>query len=128
MDMSGKTCVVTGATSGIGRATIGALNRAGARLVLVARSAEKAEQTRKELLAEFAILENYEERMRHDLFARMDVLMCHTTDQIEQAFGKDREARQTRRGSDRVRGLGLAAMVLVCFGLSFAMNCSSQSR
>ena len=83
---------------------------------------------RKELLAEFAILENYEERMRHDLFARMDVLMCHTTDQIEQAFGKDREARQTRRGSDRVRGLGLAAMVLVCFGLSFAMNWNMSSK
>jgi CheY-like chemotaxis protein len=83
---------------------------------------------RKELLAEFAILENYEERMRHDLFARMDVLMCHTTDQIQQAFGKDREARQTRRGSDRVRGLGLAAMVLVCFGLSFAMNWNMSSK
>jgi CheY-like chemotaxis protein len=83
---------------------------------------------RKELLAEFAILENYEERMRHDLFARMDVLMGHTTDQIEQAFGKDREARHTRRGSDRVRGLGLAAMVLVCFGLSFAMNWNMSSK
>lgn len=83
---------------------------------------------RKELLAEFAILENYEERMRHDLFARMDVLMCHTTDQIEQAFGKDREARRTRRGNDRVRGLGLAAMVLVCFGLSFAMNWNMSSK
>jgi len=54
--------------------------------------------------------------------------MGHTTDQIEQAFGKDREARHTRRGSDRVRGLGLAAMVLVCFGLSFAMNWNMSSK
>jgi len=52
MDMTGRTCIVTGATSGIGRATVGALNSAGARLVLVARNAEKAELTRKELLAE----------------------------------------------------------------------------
>ncbi len=52
MDMNGRTCIVTGATSGIGRATVGALNHAGARLVLVARNAEKAELTRKELLAE----------------------------------------------------------------------------
>jgi NAD(P)-dependent dehydrogenase (short-subunit alcohol dehydrogenase family) len=52
MDMQGRTCIVTGATSGIGRATATALNRAGARLVLVARNAEKAEQARRELLAE----------------------------------------------------------------------------
>ncbi len=50
--MSGKTCVVTGATSGIGRATVDALSRAGARLALVARSTEKADQVRAELLAD----------------------------------------------------------------------------
>jgi NAD(P)-dependent dehydrogenase (short-subunit alcohol dehydrogenase family) len=47
--MTGRTCIITGATSGIGRATAEALCRAGARLVLVARNAEKAEQTRSEL-------------------------------------------------------------------------------
>jgi len=52
MDMTGQTCIVTGATSGIGRATVDVLNRGGARLILVARNAAKAEQTRKELLAD----------------------------------------------------------------------------
>ena len=41
--MQGRTCVVTGATSGIGFETAQALLRRGARLVLVARSRGKAE-------------------------------------------------------------------------------------
>ncbi len=39
--MTGKTCLVTGATSGIGRATALKLARAGARVVIVGRSAER---------------------------------------------------------------------------------------
>lgn len=39
--MTGKTCLVTGATSGIGRATALELARAGARVVIVGRSAER---------------------------------------------------------------------------------------
>src|SRR5262245_50825182 len=35
--LEGRTCVITGATSGIGRATAIALNRAGANLILTGR-------------------------------------------------------------------------------------------
>jgi short-subunit dehydrogenase len=42
--MNGEICVVTGATSGIGRATAIGLARKGARVVLVARSQAKATQ------------------------------------------------------------------------------------
>lgn len=43
--MEGRTCVVTGATSGIGRATALALGRMGARVALVARDPARAAET-----------------------------------------------------------------------------------
>jgi len=43
--MAGRTCVVTGATSGIGRATALALGGMGARMALVARDAARAAET-----------------------------------------------------------------------------------
>ena len=45
----GKTCIVTGATSGLGRACAEQLAREGARLRLVCRNPEKADQTREEI-------------------------------------------------------------------------------
>jgi NAD(P)-dependent dehydrogenase (short-subunit alcohol dehydrogenase family) len=41
--MAGKTCVITGATSGIGRAAAEALAAMGARIVMVARDAQRGE-------------------------------------------------------------------------------------
>jgi NAD(P)-dependent dehydrogenase (short-subunit alcohol dehydrogenase family) len=40
-EMQGKVCLVTGATSGIGLATVGELARRGARILLVARNEQK---------------------------------------------------------------------------------------
>ncbi len=49
--MNGEVCVVTGATSGIGKATAAALARMGAEVVLVGRDRGRGEVTAKELAA-----------------------------------------------------------------------------
>src|SRR5947209_4373977 len=46
-----KTVVITGTTSGIGRATALALSRQGARLLLVARNPQRAAETEREIKA-----------------------------------------------------------------------------
>ena len=48
-DVKGKTIVATGATSGIGACAVEALAKQGARIVFVARDAERAEATRSRL-------------------------------------------------------------------------------
>jgi NAD(P)-dependent dehydrogenase (short-subunit alcohol dehydrogenase family) len=50
--LNGRTCMITGASSGIGRATALALARMGARLVLVCRSRERGEETIAEIGAQ----------------------------------------------------------------------------
>jgi retinol dehydrogenase 12 len=49
--MNGKVCVVTGATSGIGKATAIALARQGAQVVLVGRDRGRSEATQEEVAA-----------------------------------------------------------------------------
>ena len=46
-DLAGKTCLVTGASAGIGLAAARALARLGARVVMAVRSAEKGERARR---------------------------------------------------------------------------------
>jgi NAD(P)-dependent dehydrogenase (short-subunit alcohol dehydrogenase family) len=48
-DLSGKTCLVTGANAGIGKAVARELARLGARVVMACRNAEKAEAARREI-------------------------------------------------------------------------------
>ena len=47
--IKGKTVMITGASSGIGRATALRVGAAGGRVILVARTAEKLEQTKQEI-------------------------------------------------------------------------------
>jgi NAD(P)-dependent dehydrogenase (short-subunit alcohol dehydrogenase family) len=49
-DLTGKTCLVTGASAGIGLATARALARLGAHVVMAVRSPEKGERARREVM------------------------------------------------------------------------------
>ena len=53
--MSGKVCVVSGSTSGVGLSAVRRLARGGAHIVLVCRNREKAETVRRELVAEHGV-------------------------------------------------------------------------
>ena len=50
--MTGKTVLITGATAGIGRVTARQLAAAGARVIVIARNREKAEETRSWITAQ----------------------------------------------------------------------------
>ena len=49
-DMTGKTCIVTGSNSGIGKQTALILAKRGAKVVMVVRNPERGEQARREII------------------------------------------------------------------------------
>ncbi len=71
-----------------------------------------------DLLAEFAILERYEERMRRDLFARVDALTKHATDRVDRAFAERRSEREYERRGGARRWWAMAATIVMAFALS----------
>jgi NAD(P)-dependent dehydrogenase (short-subunit alcohol dehydrogenase family) len=83
-DLSGKTCLVTGASAGIGRAAARALAGLGARVVMAVRDPEKGARARREILEAFPAAEA--EVLRVDL-ARQDSI---------RAFARDVLARHPR--------------------------------
>jgi retinol dehydrogenase-13 len=53
--MTGKVCIVSGSTSGVGLAAVRRLARGGAHIVMLCRNHEKAEGVRRELQAQYAV-------------------------------------------------------------------------
>jgi NAD(P)-dependent dehydrogenase (short-subunit alcohol dehydrogenase family) len=112
--MTGKTCVITGANTGIGKAAAESLAALGARIVMVCRNPEKAERARSDIASAaersgrggsvelfIADLSSQAEvrRVAHDILAahpKLDVLVNNaglalnrrqlTVDGIEQTF------------------------------------------
>lgn len=73
-----------------------------------------------ELLAEFAILERYEERMRRDLFARADALTRHATGRIDHALDVHRAENRRRHRHSVLGGWAFAATILLGIVLNLA--------
>ena len=86
MSLNGKVAIVTGASSGIGRATALALAREGVQQVLTARSVEKLEALSKELTAESMVVPADMTSPEHinqvvqrtvERFGRLDILLAN---------------------------------------------------
>jgi NAD(P)-dependent dehydrogenase (short-subunit alcohol dehydrogenase family) len=70
-DLTGRVCMVTGATSGIGRAAAAELAQMGAELILVARDAQRGEQAVAEIAGQSG--NRHVELMRADLSSQAQV-------------------------------------------------------
>lgn len=140
--MQGRVCLVTGATSGIGKATALGLARQGARVILVARNQAKGEATRQEiqtvsgnsavdlLLADLAsqasvhqlaatVIERYPQL--HVLVNNAGVFMLkrrETVDGLEMTFAVNHLAPflLTQLLLDRLKASAPARVVNVCSG------------
>lgn len=82
VDLRGRRCLVSGASSGIGRATAGQLARLGAEVWLLCRSETRGCRTERELRAETGSDAIH--------FARLDVSQCDDVRAFAAAFEPDR--------------------------------------
>jgi CheY-like chemotaxis protein len=86
------------------------------------------EKLRRDLLAEFAILERYEERMRRELFTRVEVLTKRSVDRLARSVHDIRPERN-RRSTDRLRPwFAIAASILVAIGISLTIAQGVERR
>jgi NAD(P)-dependent dehydrogenase (short-subunit alcohol dehydrogenase family) len=84
--MKGKTCVITGATSGIGLATAARLGALGSRLVLVGRNRNKGESVLARLracLPGVAVEMHYADLSRPDELLQVADALLATTSRID---------------------------------------------
>lgn len=84
--MRGKTCVITGATSGIGLETAKRLGALGARLVLVGRDRSKGQAAIARLRAEvpnIAVEMHYADLLRPDEIRRLTEVLLDTAARID---------------------------------------------
>jgi CheY-like chemotaxis protein len=96
----------------------------GSSLAALSQVTETIEQTiekrnaelRQGLLAEFAILERYEERMRADLFANVDTMARRGIERIDRAFAEMRRETQGQRRRVKRNAWALAALLVLVLG------------
>ncbi len=134
-DMKGKRCLVTGATSGIGRLTAEALAAAGAEVILVGRDPEKTEKVRAEiaaatgsaevgvLIADMASLESIRAfgAAFHERYDRLDVL-------VNNAGGYNASRQETADGFELTFGVNHLGYFLTTLLLLPALRAASDAR
>lgn len=86
------------------------------------------EKLRRDLLAEFAILERYEERMRRELFTRVEVLTKRSVDRLTQS-AREIRPEKNRRSTDWLRPwYAIAASIVVAVGISLTIAHGVEQR
>ena len=83
---------------------------------------------RQELLGEFAILERYEERMRRDLFARVETLSRQTDQRLDRATRAARTARRRRGKRLTFAAASIAACLMLVSALGVRLAWDTAAR
>jgi NAD(P)-dependent dehydrogenase (short-subunit alcohol dehydrogenase family) len=131
--MESKTCIITEASSGVGKAAATELVRRGHRVILACRKIEHAETARQEIggnsiaakidLSQRASIHTFTDWVRHELGA-VDVLINNAAD-----FDLFRTERQmTRDGFETVWATNHLGPVLLVDRLMDLLTASSQGR
>ena len=81
-----------------------------------------------DLLAEFAILERYEERMRRDLFSRFDSLTKESNDEVYRFFAARRRERELEYRASARRWWSVAAGIVLALGVTLTLAWSTAQR
>ena len=81
-----------------------------------------------ELLSEFAILERYEERMRRDLFSRVDRLSGLMKRRFDDSLRQDQHDRQRRRRRRGFAAVSVAASLLLASVMSILVAWHTGQR
>jgi NAD(P)-dependent dehydrogenase (short-subunit alcohol dehydrogenase family) len=122
--LTGKVVLVTGASSGIGRAVAGAVGRHGASVLLVSRTAEKLDQLKAEIeatggaawtyptdLSDMAACERMVERVLED-HGRVDVLVNNAGRSIRRSFVQSLERFHDFERTMRLNYFGAVKLML----------------
>ena len=83
---------------------------------------------RQELLAEFAILERCEERMRKDLFSRVNRVLGQANKRVDDAFLADRVERGRARRRQTLATLSAAAAILLGITVNAVFSWNTAQR
>lgn len=135
IDMSGKICLITGSNSGIGKETARELARLGAHVIMVARSRERGEEARDDIIestgnrnvdlfiADLSVMReivNLATRLK-EKYKKLDVL-------VNNAGGINQDRILTEEGNELTLAVNHLAPFLLSHELLPLLGCSGEAR